>query len=63
MKPKTKVRQIVVRFDQDSYDEISEYAEKEHRGIGEFIRHAALEYIDCFKQIKERANAEGGNKT
>ena len=46
MKPATKVKQIVVRFDQYSYDLISKYANIEHRGLGEFVRHAALDYIE-----------------
>jgi len=53
MKPKTKTRQIVVRFDDASYDRISAYAETEHRGMGEFVRHAALYYIEHFDKEKE----------
>ena len=50
MKKETKTKQIVIRFDNNSYDKIKEYAEKEHRGLGEFVRHAALEYIEkCFE--------------
>ena len=52
MKPKTKVKQIVVRFDQKSYDNISTHAEKEHRTLGEFVRHAALDYIEKSDQVK-----------
>ena len=52
MKANTKVKQIVVRFDQQSYDKISEHAEIEHRGLGEFVRHAALYYIEnCDKAL------------
>ena len=50
MKPKTKVKQIVVRFDQKSYDKISAHAEMEHRTLGEFVRHAALDYIEKFQK-------------
>ena len=48
MKKEAKTKQIVVRFDVPSYNKISEYAEIEHRGLGEFVRHAVLVYIkDC----------------
>ena len=46
----TKVKQIVVRFDKPSYDKISRSAKKEHRGLGEFVRHAALYYIEHFSK-------------
>ena len=46
MKKDIKTRQIVVRFDGPSYDRINEYANFEHRGLGEFVRHAVLVYID-----------------
>ena len=42
----TKIKQIAVRFDQQSYDKIKAYAETEHRGFGEFIRHATLDYVE-----------------
>jgi len=48
MKRDIKTEQIVVRFDKRSYDKICEYAEIEHRGLGEFVRHAALYYIEQF---------------
>ena len=48
MKKATKDKQIVVRFDKNSYEKISDYAHKEHRGLGEFIRHAALVYIEAY---------------
>ena len=57
MKKESKIKQIVVRFDKSSYDKISEHAEKEHRGLGEFIRHVALVYIENY----EKTNAQGGN--
>ena len=60
MKTKTKVKQIVVRFDQHSYDRISEHAEIEHRGLGEFVRHAALNYIEHFENSKEPPGKKGG---
>ena len=48
MKKPSKIKQIVVRFDETSYSKISEFAEKEHRGLGEFVRHTALYYIEHF---------------
>ena len=42
----TKAKQIVVRFDVPSYEKISEYAKEEHRGLGEFVRHAVLVYVE-----------------
>ena len=50
MKKATKTKQIVVRFDDESYERISECAETEHRCIGEFVRHAALFYVDQFEK-------------
>ena len=41
-----KTKQIVVRFDIPSYNKIVKRAEKEHRGFGEFVRHAVLVYIE-----------------
>ena len=58
MKKDAKVKQIVVRFDAHSYDRISEFAETEHRGLGEFVRHAALFYIEHFSDGK--ADTERG---
>ena len=61
MKKETKSKQIVVRFDNPSYDKISAYAEKEHRGLGEFVRHTALFYIEHFDQMEKSAtDKEGG---
>jgi len=53
MKKEVKEKQIVVRFDRTSYDKISEHAKLEHRGLGEFVRHAALVYVEIFYQEKE----------
>ena len=60
MKTKTKVKQIVIRFDQESFDLIREYSRTEHRGIGEFVRHAALDYVEKITAKKEKAATEGG---
>jgi len=46
MKKANKTKQIVVRFDEDTYAKVNKFAEAEHRGMGEFIRHAALDYIE-----------------
>jgi len=51
MKRETKTKQIVVRFDKPSYDRINECAKVEHRGLGEFVRHAVLVYIENFDQL------------
>ena len=52
----TKNKQIVIRFDSNSYNKIKERAEIEHRGLGELVRHAALEYIEKCPKIKSVAN-------
>jgi len=62
MKPATKVKQVVVRFDRHSYDLISEHAKIEHRGIGEFVRHAALDYIEKYDQTKKITTKKGGDQ-
>ena len=46
MEKDAKVKQIVVRIDKSSYDSICKYARIEHRGLGEFVRHAVLHYIE-----------------
>ena len=56
MKKETKAKQIVVRFDNPSFGKISDYAKKEHRGLGEFVRHAALFYIERLDMEKEALN-------
>jgi len=60
MKNETKVKQIVIRFDNTSYDRISECARIEHRGLGEFVRHAALDYIE--KNFPEEPDTEKKGK-
>jgi len=62
MKREVKTKQIVVRFDDRSYDKISDFAETEHRNLGEFVRHAALYYIENFDKTKE-AFTEQRSKT
>jgi len=52
MNKENKIKQIVVRFDKASYDNISKHAKLEHRGLGEFVRHAALYYIENFQNTK-----------
>ncbi|MCL2512573.1 MAG: hypothetical protein FWF08_01620 [Oscillospiraceae bacterium] len=53
MEKAKKTKQIVIRFDDASYEKIKECAETEHRGLGEFVRHAALYYIKYFYKEKE----------
>ena len=60
MKTETKTKQIVVRFDNSSYEKINAYAEKEHRGLGEFVRHATLYYIERHEMEKEAFNKREG---
>ena len=60
MEKKTKTKQIAVRFDSKSYEKISFYAEKEHRGLGEFVRHAALFYIEYLEKQEELSNEKRG---
>ena len=50
MKKETKTKQIVVRFDKQSYDKINEYAKSEHRGLGQFVRHAVLVYLESLEK-------------
>ena len=53
VKKETKEKQIVVRFDKTSYEQINDYAKLEHRGLGEFVRHTTLVYIELYDQKKE----------
>ena len=55
MEKRTKVKQIVVRFDIPSYDKINDWAIIEHRGLGEFVRHAVLVYIEQCEMNKEKS--------
>ena len=52
MKNTAKIKQIVVRFDHHSYEKIKEYAEMEHRGFGDFVRHATLYYVEHQERAK-----------
>jgi len=60
MQKEAKVKQIVVRFDMPSYDRISAFAQMEHRGLGEFVRHATLDYIEHLDKAKDSSNDKGG---
>ena len=53
-KKSNKTKQIVIRFDENTYTKISEYAEMEHRGLGEFVRHAALCYVERKSSLKKQ---------
>ena len=59
MEKETKTKQIVIRFDHRSYDKIKERAEIEHRGLGELVRHATLDYIE--KCLKTKPAIKKGN--
>ena len=52
MNKESKTKQIVIRFDSHSYEKIKERAEVEHRGLGEFVRHATLDYIEKYCNTK-----------
>ena len=54
MKKETKTKQVVVRFDDTSYSKIGEYAKIEHRGLGEFVRHAVLVYIERYENSNNK---------
>jgi len=53
MKRETKAKQIVLRFENTSYDKICYFARIEHRGLGEFVRHAVLVYMEQYDKKKE----------
>lgn len=55
-----KAKQIVVRFDHSSYDKIQDYATMEHRGLGEFVRHAVLVYIERLEEEEKTLSEKGG---
>jgi len=58
MKKGAKTNQVAVRFDLDSYARINDYAISEHRGIGEFVRHATLFYMEHFDGARESIHRE-----
>jgi len=60
MKKQVKTKQIVIRFDELSYYRISGYEERDHRSLGEFVRHAALSYIELLEKesLKHRGKQE-----
>jgi len=62
MKKGTKAKQIVVRFSNPSYEKIREYALREHRGLGEFVRHATLSYIENLDEKGRVQDEKGGKK-
>ena len=49
-----KIKQIAIRFDSNSYNKISRIAKMEHRGIGEFVRHAVLVYVENLNKDQNR---------
>ena len=60
MRKESKVKQIVVRFDERSYQRIKEYAITEHRGFGDFVRHATLHYIENYDKTHEEKTEKTG---
>ena len=58
MDKEIKNKQIVIRFDARSYEKIKARAEIEHRGLGELVRHAALDYIEKLSAAKTVEGAE-----
>ena len=60
MEKQAKTKQIVIRFDPHSYDQISKFAKIEHRGLGEFVRHATLYYIENFDKANDTSDKKGG---
>ena len=61
MEKETKNKQIVIRFDNNSYNRIRERAEVEHRGLGEFVRHATLDYIEKLHKVRPVLRKEVSN--
>jgi len=59
MNKAAKTKQIVVRFDFPSYEKICNYSLIEHRGLGEFVRHAALCYIEHLDKSMDLCVVEG----
>jgi len=59
MKKEAKAKQVAVRFDCDSYEKINKYADVEHRGLGEFVRHAVLFYMEYFETQGKDFNNKG----
>ena len=55
----TKGKTIVTRFDDNAYENIRKYAAIEHRGLGEFVRHATLFYIEGLDREQKSANEKG----
>ena len=60
MKREAKAKQIVVRFDSTSYAKINDYANIEHRGLGEFVRHATLYYMEHLDKLNNSSEKKAG---
>ena len=58
MSDRSKTKQIAVRFSKCSYEKISFFSEEEHRGLGEFVRHATLFYIKHLERQREDLEKE-----
>lgn len=60
MKKGAKSKQIAVRFDLQAYERINEIAALEHRGLGEFVRHAVLVYVERIEDQGRHSGKEKG---
>ena len=60
MEKDTKAKQIAIRFDGHSYEQIRKCAEIEHRGLGSFVRHATLFYIENFVDDEKSLDRKKG---
>jgi len=60
MNKDTKTKSVAIRFDNHSYEKIGRCAEAEHRGMGSFVRHATLLYIESFTADEKASNRNEG---
>jgi len=60
MKKGTEAKQIAVRFDYRTYEKINNFAEIEHRGLGDFVRHAVLFYVEYLDNQGKDFDKRGG---
>ena len=60
MKKDTKTKSVAIRFDNHSYEKIGRCAEAEHRGVGSFVRHATLLYVESFADDEKASDRNKG---
>ena len=41
-----KIKQIAVRFDNETYEKIERCSQAEHRDVSALIRHIVMEYVE-----------------